>query len=111
MKRAETGYHAAMKLMIGFSAGVATGMYISSKMSEQQRTKLATRTSKTLRRTTEAVKESSVGESVVTNVAKITNAAGERVADAVDGAGERATSAVEANGAEEHHRDHHASSL
>jgi len=111
MKRAKTGYDDAMKLMIGFSAGVATGMYISSKMSEQQRTKLATRTSKTLRRTTVAVKESTVGESVVTNVAKITNAAGERVADAVDGAGERATSAVEANGAEEHHRDHHASSL
>ena len=107
----ETGYDDAMKLTIGFSAGVATGMYISSKMSERQRTQLASRTSKTLRRTTEAVKESIVGESVATNVAKITNAASERVADAVDDAGERVATAVEANGVDEHHRDHHTATL
>jgi len=111
MKRARTGYDDVMKMMIRFSAGVATGMYISSKMTERQRTQLAARSSKTLRRTTEAVKESTVGESVATNVAKITNAASERFADAVDDAGERATTAVEANGAEEHHRDHHAATL
>jgi poly-gamma-glutamate capsule biosynthesis protein CapA/YwtB (metallophosphatase superfamily) len=100
-----------MKTMIGFSAGVATGMYLSSKMSERQRTQLATRTSKTLRRTTEAVRESTAGESIANTVSKVTNAASEHVAETVDDAGARAAAAVETNGADEHHRDHQTATL
>jgi len=90
-----TGYHAAMKMMIGFTAGVATGLYVSSNMSQRQRTQLAARTSSTLRRTTDAVKDSTVGESVANNVAKVTSAAGDRVADAVDDADGRAATGSE----------------
>jgi gas vesicle protein len=108
MNRAAAGYCGAMRMMIGFTAGVATGMYVSSRMSQRQRAQLATRTSTTLRRTTDAVKESTVGESVSTNVAKVTNAASERVAEAVDDAGERVATAVESNGVDEHQRDTHA---
>ena len=91
-----------MTMMIGFSAGVATGMYVSSKMSQHQRTQLAARTSATLRRTTSAMKDSTVGESVVDNVAKVANAASERVAEAIDDAGGRAASAVQADSDGEH---------
>lgn len=96
-----------MKVTIGFTAGVATGMYVSSKMSQHQRTQLAVRTSATLRRATSALKESTVGESVADNVAKVTNAASERVAEAIDDAGGRAASAVQADSADEHRVDAH----
>ena len=91
-----------MKTMIGFTAGVATGMYVSSKMSQHQRTQLAARTAATVRRTASAVKDSTVGESVADNVAKVTDAASERVADAIDDVGARAANAVQADSANEH---------
>ena len=109
MVLARRGYRSVMKLMIGFSAGVVTGMYLSSKMTERQRNQLAARTSAAVRHTTESVKESSIGESLASNVAKVTSAAGERVADAVDDAGRRVASAVESTGAAATHvpRDQH----
>ena len=91
-----------MKMMIGFTAGVATGMYVSSKMSQHQRNQLAAHTSATVRRTASAVKDSAVGESVADNLAKVTDAASERVAEAVDDAGGRAANALQADSAGEH---------
>ena len=102
-----------MKLMIGFSAGVVTGMYISSKMNERQRAQLAARTSAAVRQTADAVKESSIAASVSSNVAKVTNAASERVADAVDDAGSRVATAVESDGSADdvHPGDLHSSAM
>ena len=91
-----------MKMMIGFTAGVATGMYVSSKMSQHQRTQLAARTAATVRRTASAVKDSTVGESVADNVAKVTDAASERGADAIDDVAARAANSVQADSASEH---------
>lgn len=104
---ASIGYHGAMKMMIGFSAGVATGMYIATKMSDRQRTQLAERTASALRRTTHSVKESTVGESIASNAAKVTNAASERVAEAVDTVGTRAATAVDPDGEMVTEHEHH----
>ena len=94
-----------MKMMSGFTAGVATGLYVSSKMSQHQRTQLAARTAATVRRTASAVKDSTVGESVADNVTKVTDAASERVVDAIDDVGARAANAVQADSASEHRLD------
>jgi len=91
-----------MKMMIGFTAGVATGMYVSSELSQHQRIQLAAHTSAAVRRTASAVKDSAGGESVADNVAKVTDAASERVAEVVDDAGGRAASALQADSAGEH---------
>jgi len=91
-----------MKMMIGFTAGVATGMYVSSELSQHQRIQLAAHTSAAVRRTASAVKDSAGGESVADSVAKVTDAASERVAEAVDDAGGRAASALQADSAGEH---------
>ena len=97
-----TGYRGEMKPIIGFTAGVATGMYVSSKMSQRQRTQLAARNAATVRRTASAVKDSNVCESVAGSVVNVTDAASERVADAIDDAGARAANAVQAEGPSEH---------
>lgn len=95
-----------MKLMIGFSFGVATGMFVAAKMGERDRAQLASRASSAVRRVTETVKDSALGEAVASNTAKVTSAASERAAEAVDAAGSRAATAIQSDvdAADEQHQ-------
>ncbi len=102
------GYSGVMKLMIGFSFGVAAGMFVSSKMAERDRAQLAARTSSAVRRATDAVKDSALGEAVASNTAKVTSAASERAADAVDAVGTRTATVIQSDSNAADEMDHHA---
>ena len=96
-----------MKLMIGFSFGVAAGMFVATKMSERDRAQLASRASSAVRRASETVKDSALGEAVASNTAKVTGAASDRAADVVDAAGSRAATAIQPDvdvADEQHHQ-------
>jgi len=97
-----------MKMMMGFSAGVAAGIYISNKMSERQRTQIATRTSTVFPGTTDSAAKPLIGEPAVGNITKVADAASERIIDVVDSAGTSASAAVEGRDRSEHPQELHA---